>query len=39
MAPPRIMPSPIAHHGETSRRPIQKMPITTPRATSVSTHV
>ena len=30
---------PDAHHGETSRRPIQMMPITTPRATSVSTQV
>ena len=39
IAPPRIMPSPIAHHGDTSRRPIQMMPITTPVAISVSTQV
>ena len=38
-APPRIMPSPIAHHGDTSLRPIQTMPITTPVAISVSTQV
>ena len=38
-APPRIMPSPMAHHGDTSRRPIQMMPITTPVAINVSTHV
>ena len=39
IAPPRIMPRPIAHHGDTSRRPIQMMPITTPVAISVSTQV
>ena len=39
IAPPRIMPSPMAHHGETSRRPIQMMPNTTPVAISVSTQV
>ena len=39
MAPPRIMPRPIAHHGDTRRRPIQMMPTTTPVATTVSTHV
>ena len=33
------MPRPIAHHGDTSRRPIQMMPITTPVAISVSTQV
>nr|WP_131815194.1 ABC transporter ATP-binding protein/permease [Mycolicibacterium holsaticum] len=38
-APPRIMPSPTAHHGDTRRRPIQMMPITTPVAINVSTHV
>ncbi len=39
MAPPRIMPRPIAHHGETSRLPIQMMPITTPVAIKVRTQV
>ena len=39
MAPPRIIPSPTAHQGDTSRRPIQKMPTTTPVAISVSTQV
>ena len=29
----------MAHHGDTSRLPIQMMPITTPVAISVSTHV
>ena len=38
-APPRIMPSPIAHHGDTSLRPIQMMPTTTPTAIRVSTQV
>lgn len=33
------MPRPIAHHGETSRRPIHTMPITTPVAMSVRTQV
>ena len=39
IAPPRIMPRPIAHHGDTSRLPIQMMPTTTPLAISVSTQV
>ena len=39
IAPPRISPKPIAHHGDTSRRPIQMMPNTTPVATNVNTHV
>src|SRR5258707_7700423 len=39
MAPPRIIPRPTAHQGDTSRRPIQKMPTTTPVAISVSTQV
>ena len=39
MAPPRIMPRPMAHHGDTSRLPIQMMPITTPVAIKVRTHV
>src|SRR3974390_1569454 len=39
MAPPRITPSPTAHQGDTRRRPIQKIPTTTPVAISVSTQV
>lgn len=39
MAPPRIIPRPSAHHGDTSRRPIQKIPTTTPVAISVKTQV
>ena len=39
MAPPRIIPRPTAHQGDTSRRPIQKMPTTTPVAISVSSQV
>ena len=39
IAPPRIMPRPIAHHGDTSRRPIQMMPNTTAVAIKVSTQV
>ncbi len=33
------MPRPIAHHGDSSRLPIQMMPTTTPLAISVSTQV
>ena len=33
------MPRPRAHHGETSRLPIQMMPITTPVAINVRAHV
>ena len=39
IAPPRIMPRPTAHHGETSRRPIQKIPTTTALAITVSIQV
>src|SRR5271156_2265822 len=39
VAPPRIIPRPIAHQGDTSRRPIQKMPTTTPVAISVNSQV
>src|SRR5947209_10313726 len=39
IAPPRIIPRPNAHQGDTSRRPIQKMPTTTPVAISVKSQV
>ena len=39
IAPPRIIPRPTAHHGDTNRRPIQKIPTTTALAISVNIQV